>query len=106
MATDDPLDYPEGHPLRGVPDEVLAAARTVLDAAAVWNDVDPTLAHAIADSVVSALQPWLNLPPESGHAYLSTYCYHGRCEQCRLTCKTCGTPCIHPCHQGKRHGEA
>jgi len=32
------------------------------------------------------------------HAYVSTACTHLRHEQCRRTCKFCGTPCQCPCH--------
>lgn len=34
-----------------------------------------------------------------GH-YVSTYCLHGNCEACRLTCKTCAARCRHRCHRG------
>lgn len=37
------------------------------------------------------------LPSE--HAYVSTACWHGLCdERCRSTCKFCDAPCQHDCH--------
>lgn len=30
--------------------------------------------------------------------YWSTYCIHGNCQDCRLTCKTCQAHCLCPCH--------
>lgn len=30
--------------------------------------------------------------------YFSTYCIHGDCGSCRLTCKTCNAPCRCSCH--------
>jgi len=30
--------------------------------------------------------------------YTSTYCMHGACDDCRLSCKICGTSCLHQCH--------
>lgn len=32
------------------------------------------------------------------HNYLSTACWHGAHERCRLTCKFCHTPCLCKCH--------
>ena len=32
------------------------------------------------------------------HRYVSTYCLHGHCEECRLTCKFCEASCEHGCH--------
>lgn len=34
------------------------------------------------------------------HRYLSTYCRHGRCGECRVTCKWCPATCGHTCHGG------
>lgn len=48
-------DGTPGHPLAGVPQEVLNAARDVLIAATHSHDVDAELAEPIADSVVAAL---------------------------------------------------
>lgn len=28
------------------------------------------------------------------HWYVSTYCQHGRCGDCREFCKCCGSPCL------------
>jgi hypothetical protein len=28
------------------------------------------------------------------HGYMSTYCQHGQHDDCRLTCKCCGAPCV------------
>jgi hypothetical protein len=36
----------------------------------------------------------------SEHEYLSTYCIHGDCTNCRLTCKICKASCVCPCHAG------
>lgn len=33
------------------------------------------------------------------HRYLSTYCVHGKCTQCRLNCKTCQAQCICACYR-------
>jgi hypothetical protein len=30
--------------------------------------------------------------------YYSTYCIHDLHDECRLTCKTCGAPCMCDCH--------
>lgn len=30
--------------------------------------------------------------------YTGTYCIHGLHEQCKRECKTCGSPCLCPCH--------
>lgn len=35
---------------------------------------------------------------EPTHEYLSTACYHGFHDRCRLTCKFCSTPCRCVCH--------
>lgn len=37
--------------------------------------------------------------PKLPHVYLGTYCVHGLCDQCKQTCKTCGSPCVHECHK-------
>lgn len=31
--------------------------------------------------------------------YVSTYCMHGRHEECRETCKICNAPCRCACHR-------
>lgn len=31
--------------------------------------------------------------------YYSTYCIHGIHKGCRLTCKTCKSPCLCACHK-------
>jgi hypothetical protein len=36
------------------------------------------------------------------HSYLSTACYHQRCEDCRLTCKFCSAVCLCSCHDVDR----
>lgn len=36
---------------------------------------------------------------DAQHDYTSTACQHGHHDQCRLTCKFCGTPCRWPGHQ-------
>lgn len=33
------------------------------------------------------------------HNYISTACHHSLCDQCRLKCKFCETPCLCPCHE-------
>lgn len=33
--------------------------------------------------------------------YWSTYCIHGRHNECRRTCKTCEAPCRCECHDGR-----
>ena len=48
------------HPLCGVPQEILDAARHVMSEAAASNDVDPDMVDPIADSVVMGLLPWLH----------------------------------------------
>lgn len=52
--------YPD-HPLCGVPQEILDAAREVLDGAVVWKDIADEHAHPLADAVVMNLLPWLRL---------------------------------------------
>lgn len=47
------------HPLCGVPDEILAAARQELSSAAVWGDVRDDMVEPLADAVVMSLLPWL-----------------------------------------------
>ena len=47
-------DYP-GHPLYGVPEELLEVAREVMREAAMWKDVNPDYADALGDSVVAEL---------------------------------------------------
>lgn len=51
--------HPE-HPLRNVPQEILDAARSVLDECVAWKEVERYMAHPIADAVVVALLPWLS----------------------------------------------
>ncbi len=38
--------------------------------------------------------------PKDGHYYVSTACAHRQCGSCRQTCKYCGDPCHHGCHEG------
>lgn len=61
MSADQAGEYAPfpNHPLRPVPQVVLDAARSALDGAVEWKDVDPDMAHPIADAVVVALLPWL-----------------------------------------------
>lgn len=47
------------HPLCGVPDEILTAARAVMEGAVIWKDVAPDTAEPLADAVVMGLLPWL-----------------------------------------------
>lgn len=49
-------DEYEGHPLSGVPLEVLQVAEKALDDAVMTNDVDPHQAEPIAHAVVSELR--------------------------------------------------
>jgi hypothetical protein len=38
--------------------------------------------------------------------YWSTYCIHLNHADCRMTCKTCQTPCLCPCHRpAQRDGD-
>lgn len=39
------------------------------------------------------------------HVYVSTYCQHRRCGDCRKTCKTCDAPCRCGCHDDDAQGE-
>lgn len=61
-------DYDAGHPLHGVPVEILQVARDVMLEAVVWKDVDAEQAVPLADAVTMALLPWLDTtritPPE------------------------------------------
>jgi hypothetical protein len=50
--------YPD-HPLNGVPQAVLEAARKVTAEAGRWKDLDPEVADALADAVVMAVLPSL-----------------------------------------------
>jgi hypothetical protein len=54
------------HPLNGVPDAVLQVAREVTAEAVRCKDVDPDIADALADAVISAALPalkaWLSNP--------------------------------------------
>lgn len=52
-------NYPN-HPLCGIKQEILDAAREVMEGAVIWKDVDPDMADPIADAVVMALLPWIN----------------------------------------------
>lgn len=38
------------------------------------------------------------VPTPRVHNYLSTYCWHDDCPNCRLECKTCQAPCRCRCH--------
>jgi hypothetical protein len=40
-----------------------------------------------------------SLPPIVEHVYVSTYCAHGLCADCRRSCKICEAPCQHACHR-------
>lgn len=44
--------------------------------------------------------------PDGEHRYLSTYCVHRDCPNCRVTCKCCGEPCICSCHRQAEAGTA
>lgn len=57
MATDYAA-YPD-HPLHGVPDEILQAARDMMRGAVIWGSVDTQMADPLADAVVMAVTPWL-----------------------------------------------
>lgn len=59
--------YPD-HPLCGVPQEILDAAREVMAGAAEWKDVDPEMVEPLADAVVAALRPWLPVGGTPVHA--------------------------------------
>jgi hypothetical protein len=37
---------------------------------------------------------------QTGHAYISTGCFHTQHKACRNTCKFCGASCSCPCHLG------
>jgi len=58
-------DFPN-HRLYGVPAAVLQAAREVTAEAVRYKDVDPDIAEALADAVISAALPalkeWLSNP--------------------------------------------
>ena len=51
-----------GHPLNGIPQEVLDTARAAIVAAAKEGVVTPWLAHPIADSMLIDLMPYLTWP--------------------------------------------
>lgn len=36
---------------------------------------------------------------QNQHQYLSTYCLHGACSDCRLSCKICQSLCVCGCHK-------
>ena len=67
-----------------------------------WIRDDPTfdceaferkaMARRLAECLVD---PLLTYWPH----YYSTYCIHGRHDECRRTCKTCTAPCLCPCHK-------
>ncbi len=52
------------HPLHGVPEELLLAARRVTADAARWRDLDADVAESLADAVLAASLPaireWLD----------------------------------------------
>jgi hypothetical protein len=50
----DYAQYPD-HPLHGIPQEILDAARAVTDAAIISCDISPEESHPIADGVVAAV---------------------------------------------------
>jgi hypothetical protein len=47
---------------------------------------------------MSESKPVIKTPPATVHDYLSTACFHGLHDRCRLTCKFCAVPCRCPCH--------
>lgn len=51
-------DYPD-HPLHGIDNKILEAARRVMRDAVTWKDVDPEMAEPLADAVVMNLLPWI-----------------------------------------------
>lgn len=65
------------------------------------NDLDDVLTNADLIDIITA---------DGQHTYWSTHCRHTRHRDCRATelapgvprkpaqCKTCGSPCICPCH--------
>lgn len=54
--SDDYAQYAD-HPLHGVPDAVLIAAREQMAATAMWERLDPEEADSIADAMVLAVLP-------------------------------------------------
>lgn len=40
----------------------------------------------------------MNITVEGEHAYMSTSCYHGHHDLCRLICKYCPAKCLCKCH--------
>lgn len=44
----------------------------------------------------------MTMAPIVEHVYVSTYCQHGHCANCRHTCKLCQAPCHHSCHRPER----
>ncbi len=44
-------------------------------------------------SIEQASTTRVRVPHQVDHSYVSTACYHGRHERCRLTCKFCPAPC-------------
>lgn len=59
-AGNDRYDEFPDHPLHGVPQAVLDAARAQVASAVAYNDVDAQIADPLADAVVAALLPWLD----------------------------------------------
>jgi hypothetical protein len=49
----------------------------------------------VVKALLDALATWA---ARRSH-YVSTYCLHGACSDCRLTCKSCSARCRHGCHR-------
>jgi hypothetical protein len=88
---------------------------TVIEAArnlgARWRERDPEtrismifrmavrrLEDALAPLLEDSKGPVATQAGANPHDYLSTACFHGLHERCRLNCKFCGVDCRCPCH--------
>jgi hypothetical protein len=94
------LGSPEAKALRAtVSDE---EARRVIDLANELREkegvnLQPSFGEIIGkgiDDILSAIEEISNT-----HIYFSTYCFHKECNDCRLACKICESPCICECHK-------
>lgn len=71
---------------------VSAASLRAIDAALGWPP-------GASERLAAGGDPHLAIP--TVHRYVSTYCQHAQCGDCRLSCKVCGAPCLCPCgHPG------
>lgn len=65
--------YPS-HPLYGVPANILTAGREVMESAARRSDVNPEMAHALADAVLTsalpAIRTWLHAEPQVWRVFI------------------------------------